>query len=61
MKYYQTPIFPLEVNQKSFFTLTLVIADLHSKGDFIQLNKDAEEEEYTIELQLPFICKMFGK
>lgn len=61
MKQYECPIFPIDINVKSLFFLNLVIEELHNKGEFLKLNKDDEEEDFSIEMQLPFIAKTFGK
>lgn len=36
------------------------IKSLHEEGDFESVDKDAEEEEESIEMQLPFIMKLMN-
>lgn len=50
---YQTPQGDLEVDQET-------IEELKTKLSFEETDKDAEEEEHSIEMQLPFLIKLFG-
>lgn len=36
------------------------IKSLHEEGEFESVDKDAEEEEHSIEMQLPFIKKLMN-
>lgn len=65
LKTYQSPIKNIEIDQESLnkhYTMSLfilVINELHGKIYFENVDKDADEEEHSIEMQLPFISKLF--
>ena len=67
LKYYKTPLGNIEIDLESFiFFLTMqknfekAVKNLHSEGEFESVDKDADEEEHSIEMQLPFIQKLMN-
>ena len=41
-----------------FHSLILVISELYSTGAFDWMKKSVDEDEHSIEMQLPYIVKM---
>ncbi|CAD8209619.1 unnamed protein product [Paramecium pentaurelia] len=50
---YETPLGNIKVDLET-------VKQLHEQGQFEQSDKDAEEEEHSIEMQLPFLAHILG-
>ncbi|KXN89983.1 Protein MEMO1 [Leucoagaricus sp. SymC.cos] len=55
---YDTPIGTLPVDTAADHARLLVVDDLHGKGGFLWMNMTVDEEEHSIEMQLPYLRKV---
>lgn len=53
LKVYETPLGNIEIDRS-------IIDELKLEGEFEESDKDAEEEEHSIEMQLPFLAHILG-
>jgi len=53
-KMYETPFGDIEIDKE-------ITSELNKKEGFIEISKDVDENEHSLEMQLPYLRYMFGK